>query len=152
MSIGIDLNSGLFVLWAWGLNKKAYLYHQKSVCLYPQHGDWIPNPVSELPRGIESIDKYWISKLVFKTLKKYWILPKCTLGIEKVWKFYMEKKSQVSERNFTEGKAIRYLCNVLQCVKLSFMVKNFEKWREVMVLNFSNFVLKRYWKSMENEF
>jgi len=25
--------------------------------------------------------KYWISKVVFKTLKKYWILPKCILGI-----------------------------------------------------------------------
>jgi len=24
----------------------------------------------------------------------------------------MEKKSQVSEQNFTEGKALHYLCNV----------------------------------------
>jgi len=31
------------------------------------------------------------------------------------------------------------------------MIKNFEKLREVMALNFLNFVLKRYWKSMEND-
>jgi len=40
----------------------------------------------------------------------------------------MEKTSEVSEWNFTEGKAIHYiLCSVEQCVKLSFMNKNFEK-------------------------
>jgi len=50
------------------------------------------------------------------------------------------------------GKALHYLCIVVQCVKLSFIIKNFEKWREVIALNFSNFVLKRYWKSMENDF
>ena len=64
----------------------------------------------------------------------------------------MEKKSQVSEQNFTQGKALHYLCSVVQCVKLSFMIKNFDKWREVMVLNFLNLVLKRYGKSMENDF
>jgi len=32
------------------------------------------------------------------------------------------------------------------------MIKNFEKWREAVVLNFLNLVLKRYWKSMENDF
>jgi len=53
----------------------------------------------------------------------------------------MEKKSEVSEHNFTEGKAVRraVLCT---CAKLNFMIKNFEKWREVMVLNFFNLVLK----------
>jgi len=56
----------------------------------------------------------------------------------------MEKKSQVSEQNFSEGKAL------MQCVKLSFMIKNFEKLREVIVFNFFNLVLKRYWKSMDN--
>jgi len=64
----------------------------------------------------------------------------------------MEKKSETHEQNFTEGKAIHYLCSGMQCVKLSFMIKNFEKWREVMVLKFFNLVLKRYWKSMENNF
>jgi len=28
----------------------------------------------------------------------------------------MEKKSQVSEQNFTEGEALHYLCSVTQCV------------------------------------
>jgi len=28
----------------------------------------------------------------------------------------MEKKSEVSEHNFTEGKALHYLCNVYNCV------------------------------------
>jgi len=61
----------------------------------------------------------------------------------------MEKKSQVSEQNFTEGKALHYLCSVMQCIKLSFMITNFKKWREVMVLNFLNLVLKgieKLWK------
>jgi len=48
----------------------------------------------------------------------------------------MKKKSEVSEQNFTEGKALRYLCSVMQCAKLTFMIKNFGKGREVMVLNF----------------
>jgi len=60
----------------------------------------------------------------------------------------MEKK--VSKENFTEGKALYYLCSVVQCAKLSFMIRNFKKWREVMVLNLLNLVLKRCWKSMEN--
>jgi len=48
--------------------------------------------------------------------------------------------------------ALQYVCSVMQCVKLSFLIKYLEKWREVMVLNFFNLVLKRYWKSMENDF
>jgi len=39
----------------------------------------------------------------------------------------MEKKSEVSEQNFIEGKALHCLCNDRQCVKLSVMFKNFEK-------------------------
>jgi len=38
----------------------------------------------------------------------------------------MGMKSQVSEHNFTEGKALHYLCSVMQCVKLSLMIKNFK--------------------------
>ena len=37
----------------------------------------------------------------------------------------------------------------MQCAKLSFVIRNFKKRREVMVLNFFNLVLK---KSMENDF
>jgi len=40
---------------------------------------------------------------------------------------HLEKKSEESEQNFTEGKALQYLCSVMQCVKLSFTIKNFEK-------------------------
>jgi len=39
----------------------------------------------------------------------------------------MERKSQVSERVFAGGKALHYLCIVVQCAKLSFIIKNFEK-------------------------
>ena len=53
-------------------------------------------------------------------------MPKCTLGNEKVWKFLMEKKYEVAEQNFTKGKALHYLWSVMQCVKLSFMTRNFE--------------------------
>jgi len=51
----------------------------------------------------------------------------------------MGKKAEVSEHNFTEGKALHYyLCSVMQSAKLSFMIKN--------ELNFLNLVLKRLWK------
>jgi len=59
----------------------------------------------------------------------------------------MEKKFEVSEQILLKAK---HLCSVTQFVKLSFMIKIFGKWREVMVLNFQNLALKRHWKSMEN--
>jgi len=58
----------------------------------------------------------------------------------------MENKSEVSEQNVTEGKALHYLCSVMQCVILSLLMKNFIKGREVMILNFFNLVLKKYGK------
>jgi len=58
----------------------------------------------------------------------------------------MEKKSEISEQNFTEGKVLHYLCSVMLCLKLSFMIKKFEKRKEVMVLTFLNLVLKKYGK------
>jgi len=61
---------------------------------------------------LKVLKKYWISKSVFKTLKKYWNWPKYAFSIEKVWKFEMENNFEVSEQNFTEGKVVRYLCNV----------------------------------------
>jgi len=66
--------------------------------------------------------------------------------MEKVWKFSIEKQSEVPEQNFTESKALHCLCSVVQYAKLSFMVKNFEKRREVMVLNFFNLALQMYGK------
>jgi len=56
----------------------------------------------------------------------------------------MEKKFEASEQDFTEGKAVHYLCSVIKCAKLSFIIKDFKKLREVMILNFFNLVLKRY--------
>jgi len=64
----------------------------------------------------------------------------------------MDKKSEASEQIFIEGKELKYLCSVMGYAKLSFIIKKLGKWREVMVLNFFNLVLKRYWKSMENDF
>jgi len=64
----------------------------------------------------------------------------------------MKKKSEeVSEQRFTEGKAHYHLCSVMQYGKSCFMKKNFEKLR-VVVLNFSNLVLERYCRNMENYF
>jgi len=57
----------------------------------------------------------------------------------------MEKILEVSEQNFTEGKALHYLRSVLQCAKLCFAIKNFIKLI-VMVLNFFNLVLKKVWR------
>jgi len=37
----------------------------------------------------------------------------------------MEKKFEVSEQNFTEGKRFHYR-SAMQCVKLNFMIKKFE--------------------------
>jgi len=42
------------------------------------------------------------------------------------WLFEMEKKSEVAEQNFTKGKALHYLCSVMQCEKFGFMIKKFE--------------------------
>jgi len=39
----------------------------------------------------------------------------------------MENKLEVSEQNFSEGKAVHYLFNVVQCAKLGFMIRNFKK-------------------------
>jgi len=64
----------------------------------------------------------------------------------------MEKKIEVSEQNFSEGKAVHYLRSVkavyLRSVKakLSFMIRSFKKWREVMVVSFFNSVLKKVLK------
>jgi len=58
----------------------------------------------------------------------------------------MKKEFEVSEHNFTEGKEVHYLCRVMKCGNLSFMIKNFRNLREVMLLNFLNLVLKKYGK------
>jgi len=58
----------------------------------------------------------------------------------------------VCKQNFTEGKALHSLCSVLQCVKFSFVIKNFEKLRKVVEFNFFNLVSKRCCESMENNF
>jgi len=65
-------------------------------------------------------------KISFQDIEKVLNLAKTTLGIKKVWKFKMEKKSEEVCENFTEGKAIHYLFRVIRCVKLSFMTKNFK--------------------------
>jgi len=39
----------------------------------------------------------------------------------------LEKKSEVSDHNFTEGIALHYLCSVMQRIKLIFMIQKFEK-------------------------
>jgi len=38
--------------------------------------------------------------------------------LEKYRNFKWKKKSEVSEQNVTEGKALHYLCSVMQCEKL----------------------------------
>ena len=38
-------------------------------------------------RGFESMKKHWCSKLAFKTLKKYWIWPKCACSNKKYGNF-----------------------------------------------------------------
>jgi len=37
------------------------------------------------------------------------------------------KEIEVSEHNFAEGKAVHYLCSIMQCIKMSFVVKNSKK-------------------------
>jgi len=57
----------------------------------------------------------------------------------------MEEKFEVSEQNFTEAKQLIIYPVLCKCAKLSFIIKNFKKWK-VMVLNFFNLVLQRYEK------
>jgi len=63
----------------------------------------------------------------------------------------MENKFEVPGENFTEGKALYYLCSVTQCAQLSFMIKNVIMKRSNGI-EFLNLVLKRYGESMENDF
>ena len=108
----------------------------------------VPNP-----RGIDDIENVLNFKIGFQDLEKVLNLAKMYIRYWKSMAILNSKKiSEESEQNFTEGEALHFLCSVMQCVKLSFMIKDFEKWRKVMVLHFLNLVLKRYWKSMENDF
>ena len=50
----------------------------------------------------------------------------------------MEKKFEVSERNFTEDKPLHYLCSVMQWAKLIFMIKN-------ILLKFFWFSIEKVW-------
>jgi len=57
----------------------------------------------------------------------------------------MERKYEVCQQNFTKDKAIQYLCSVEQCVKLSFMIKKFEKMKRSNGIELFKFsILKRY--------
>jgi len=114
-------------------------------------------------------DKFVCWNHIFKVPTQYWKVLNFKIGfqdLEKVFNFatmYIMYWKSMEIWNYKEissiwaefywrWKALHYFCSAVQCVKLSFMIKNFEKWREVMVLNLSNLVLKRYWKSMENDF
>ena len=139
------------------LQKKCEYYRTCCDCLVAaacQDGSaW--NKRKKLQQGshavLEVMKKHWISKSVLKTLKKYWNGPNNALGIEKVWKFQMEKKFWSIWAEFywkTRHFSIyAVLCNVQNWVSWLRISKH-----EVMVLNFINLVLKRYWKSMENAF
>ena len=68
--------------------------------------------------------KNWIVKSVLNTLKKYWIWPKCTCSIEKVWKF------QISPFfiQFFSLPLMAVLQMVLHCVPWIKFSKNEKKW------------------------
>jgi len=87
------------------------------------------------PRGIESIEfQNWFSR-PWKVLK----LAKMCITIEKVWNSKWNGNSK--RRNRILLKANQFIIYAVWKIE-----------REVMVLNFFNLVLKRYWKSMENDF
>jgi len=47
--------------------------------------------------------------------------------LKKYGNFKWNKKFDVSEQNFTEGKAAIHLSSVMQCAKLRVMIRNFNK-------------------------
>jgi len=55
----------------------------------------------------------------------------------------MEKKSEVLEHNFTEGKALHYLCSAIQCAKLSFMIKSCKKMKRSDGIEFFKFRIEK---------
>jgi len=80
----------------------------------------------EFPNGIEITDKVLNFKIGFQHPEKVSNLAKIyILSTEKALKFSMEKKSEASGQNFVESKAVHYLRSIMQCVKFSFMIKNF---------------------------
>jgi len=102
-------------------------------------------------QGSHTVWKVLNLKSGFQDLEKVLNLAKICIRYWKSLEIPIVKKSEVFEQNLTEGKALHYLCSVMQCAKLSSVIKKFEKWREAMVLNFLKLVSKR-WKSMENDF
>ena len=82
-------------------------------------------------------------------MKKYWIWPKMCNSYWKSMEILNGKEIRSIWAKFYYKQSASLF---MQCVKLSFMIEDFEKWREVMALNFLNLVLQRYWKSLENEF
>ena len=103
-------------------------------------------------QGSHMVLKVLNLKSGFQDLEKVLNLAKMYVRYWKSLEILNWKEIEAFEQNLTEGKALHYLCSVMQCAKLSSMIKKFERWREAMVFNFFKLVSKRYWKSMENDF
>jgi len=100
------------------------------------------------PRGIESIENVLNFEIGFQDLEK-------VLNFAKVYVMYWKSMESLNGKKSSIWAEFCWRQSTslfMQCVKLSFMIKNFKKWREVMVLNFLILVWKRCWKSMENDF
>jgi len=98
------------------------------------------------PRGIESNEKVLNFKIGFQDLEKVLNFAKMYIRYWKSMDLLNGKEISSIWAEFYWRQSTSFLCSVMQCVKLSFMIKNFEKCREAVVLNFLNLVLKKYGK------
>ena len=104
----------------------------------------LPELKACVSQGFDAVlKKYWVSKC-FSDLEKVLNLAKMYKALKKCGNSKWKRNQEVSEQNFSEGKALHYLSSVMQCVKLSFLIKSSGNWREVVVLNFLIEVLKQY--------
>jgi len=100
--------------------------------------------VKVFPGGNESIENF---KINFQDLERVMKLAKIRV---KHWKsMEIPNRKEIgsiwAEFHWRQSSTL-----FVQCAKLSIMIKNFKKWREVMASNFFNLVLKKFRKKKFN--
>jgi len=130
----------------WPVPSKGYVASESS-CKRLQGAYWLfeclSSHCSGFPRGIESIEKVLNFKIGFQDLEK-------VLNFAKTYSRYWKSMEILNWEEIRSIWAYLYWRQstslFMLCVKFGFMIKNFEKWREVKVLNLLNLVLKKYGK------
>jgi len=97
------------------------------------------NPYQGSHMVLKVLWKHWIVKSVLKTFKKYWIWPKCSYSIEKVWKLQIQPFVYSNVVLYCWWQFCRCFLHCVPCIKLQ---KNEDKWW------YGSFFIQ-YWKGVE---